>query len=644
MKLSKTPSRASIYLGARKAGLKPALLETPRSAASFSPGLSILGIAPSGKLEVWCDRLYLDGKLVGNGKDVFRFLQLRNGPNFFPAWIGFFAYEYARHLGFETRLPCVALPEATFYLYDAGFVWNQDQLIEKPKELNINFEEPCFTTLQPQELRSSMSDCEYIEKVKQIHKNIRRGLVYQVNLSRQYFFDASKIDPLAMYLMMKQSNQSPFMGLLEGETWAIASGSPERLFRYHENRISTRPIAGTRRRGSTEQLDNALERDLLNDKKERAEHIMLVDLLRNDVAKVALPGTVSVDEAFTVERYSHVMHLVSEVNGESKASLCDVFQAIFPGGTITGAPKEQVMTEIASLETEPRGSYTGSMGYVSSGYGADFNILIRSATIVNGLGQVSAGAGIVIESIPEKEVKEVEQKAANFRFLLEGGKRGQACKDPVVRNRWKPPKTSKKCDAKIAFVENHDSFSFNIVDYLKILGCEVHVLQNEPSPKNMFQFSHIVVGPGPGDPYKEKNALSWTNFALENEIPFLGICLGHQALGVALGADLVRANRPIHGELESISHFGKGLFWGMANPIEMVRYHSLVLGKVPDCFKVHAWSMDNHVMAITHKSFRAFGIQFHPESFQSKNGIRLLENFLASTRKNYNIFSGALEL
>ena len=170
-----------------------------------------------------------------------------------------------------------------------------------------------------------------------MQERIRAGWVYQVNLSHRFHFDNQGLKPLSLYQALRYYNPSPFMGLFEGDDYAVVSGSPERLFSVTPltagtSGVTTRPIAGTRARGKTSQEDSKLEHDLRTNIKERAEHVMLVDLLRNDLARVCKPGTVEVTEAFTVERYSHVMHLVSEVLGKTKKSLKDIFASIFPGG------------------------------------------------------------------------------------------------------------------------------------------------------------------------------------------------------------------------------------------------------------------------------------------------------------------------
>ena len=245
---------------------------------------------------------------------------------------------------------------------------------------------------------------------------IRAGEVYQVNLSRGVQARATG-DPLAAYLRLREVNPSPFMDFADLGSEVVVSCSPERLVRWQRDtggqgdELSARPIAGTRRRGETPAEDAALEAELRASSKEVAEHTMLVDLVRHDLGRVAAPGTVMVPDLMLVERYSHVMHLVSEVTGQARAdvTLREVLAATFPGGTITGAPKERVMEAIAALEPGPRGWYTGALGIVS-GAAVDLNILIRTAAFTRGetgdwTVEVRAGGGTVIDADPAREAK-----------------------------------------------------------------------------------------------------------------------------------------------------------------------------------------------------------------------------------------------
>jgi len=261
-------------------------------------------------------------------------------------------------------------------------------------------------------LITSMSKAQYEEAVRQVQRYIGQGDVFQVNLALRQS-RRTDVAPETLYEWLRVVNPSPYMGMLRTPSFSLVSASPELLVKVDGRRLSTRPIAGTRRRGRTPEEDRALEAELLGNEKERAEHVMLVDLERNDLGRVAKYGTVRVPELLTVERYSHVMHLVSQVEAtlaDGKDAL-DVLAATFPGGTITGAPKIRTMEIIEELEPTRRGSYTGSIGWIDYSGNMEFNIIIRTIAVQDGVCHIQAGAGIVIDSVPEREFHESLNKA-----------------------------------------------------------------------------------------------------------------------------------------------------------------------------------------------------------------------------------------
>lgn len=257
--------------------------------------------------------------------------------------------------------------------------------------------------------------------VLRIHEYLRAGDTFQVNVSRAWrgrFDDAP--DTHALYDSLRRANPAPFAALMRWEGRSLLSSSPERLVQVRGRRVETRPIAGTRPRGRDTAHDRALSDELIGNLKERAEHVMLIDLERNDLGRVCRPGTVEVNELMVVETYAHVHHIVSNVRGElvAQASPVDALKAVFPGGTITGCPKVRCMEIIAELEGEGRGFYTGSMGYLGRDGSMDLNILIRSM-LVHGRDFVfRTGAGIVADSDPEQEVLETADKARGMLMAL----------------------------------------------------------------------------------------------------------------------------------------------------------------------------------------------------------------------------------
>lgn len=262
----------------------------------------------------------------------------------------------------------------------------------------------------------------YIDQVRQAQEYIRAGDVFQVNLSRAWRVTLnSAVDASTLYRRLCAANPSPFAGLMTLDAnRAVISSSPERLVEVRGKMLRTRPIAGTYPRSLDPQEDAALSRDLLRHPKERAEHVMLIDLERNDLGRICQTGSVRVNEFMAIESYRHVHHIVSEVVGELRDDIspAQVIRAVFPGGTITGCPKVRCMQIIAALEEAPRMAYTGSMGYINRDGSLDLNILIR--TLIKNGNEISlrAGAGIVADSVPERELAETRAKARGMLTAL----------------------------------------------------------------------------------------------------------------------------------------------------------------------------------------------------------------------------------
>ncbi len=376
-------------------------------------------------------------------------------PPFFGGAVGYLSYDLARQ--FE-RLPSLALddlagPDLEFAFFDLVaaldheldrlvlmfcpplerflgepreklFREGRDRLAEfdarltRPDRADAQWNNLGRLTFTPQQEQAS-----YSQNVRRCQEYIAAGDVYQVNLSHRFtvtseiFSSLENLETdLAVYSRLRSLNPSPFSGLLRFDAVRLISSSPERLVRLEGRRADTRPIAGTRPRGRTSDDDRRLIDELLTNEKERAEHVMLVDLERNDLGRVCRFGTVHVNELMTVEQYSHVNHLVSHVAGTLRghATGFDLLKAMFPGGTITGVPKIRCMEIIEELEPVRRGPYTGSMGYLSWSGDLDFNILIRTLVMRHAVGYLQVGAGIVADSEPTREYEETIHKAQAF--------------------------------------------------------------------------------------------------------------------------------------------------------------------------------------------------------------------------------------
>jgi anthranilate synthase component I len=263
-------------------------------------------------------------------------------------------------------------------------------------------------------LTSNTPTPDYLGMVEKAKEYIRAGDIFQVVLSQRFEAPFS-LPPFVLYRALRRVNPAPFLVYLQFPGFSIVSSSPEILVRAREGKVTIRPIAGTRPRGATPEEDAAFEQDLLADPKERSEHLMLLDLGRNDVGRVARIGTVNVTEQFTIERYSQVMHIVSNVEGELETAKFDALDALvagFPAGTVSGAPKVRAMEIIDELERDKRGVYAGCVGYFGAGGDMDTCIVLRTAIVKNGTMYVQAGAGVVYDSVAQNEHQECVNKAS----------------------------------------------------------------------------------------------------------------------------------------------------------------------------------------------------------------------------------------
>ncbi|RDS86516.1 aminodeoxychorismate synthase component I [Dyella psychrodurans] len=280
--------------------------------------------------------------------------------------------------------------------------------------------EPVIPSLAAPEAIEEDEPSLFLDGVARVHEHLHAGDVFQANLSRAWRARFAEAPSAAsLYAALRRANPAPFAGLLQQNDWAIVSSSPERLVEVRRGMAQTRPIAGTRPRVAGDD-DLARIRELSAHPKERAEHVMLIDLERNDLGRVCRPGTVEVNELMVVESYAHVHHIVSNVRGRLRDGVTpgQVIAATFPGGTITGCPKVRCMEIIAALEDAPRGAYTGALGYLDRNGDLDLNILIRTLTLQGNRASLRAGAGIVADSIASKELEETRAKARGMLRAL----------------------------------------------------------------------------------------------------------------------------------------------------------------------------------------------------------------------------------
>jgi len=308
--------------------------------------------------------------------------------------------------------------------YDAAVARLDDLAAAGARALDEPVVEPPDRSEPPPEVRSTMADGAYQRAVEVAKEHILAGDIFQVVLAQRFEFELDA-DPFDVYRVLRQVNPSPYMYFLRHPEVTIVGSSPEPMVQLLGNRVISRPIAGTRKRGTTEEHDRRLAAELIEHPKERAEHVMLVDLARNDVGRVVEFGSVHVDELMTLERYSHVMHLTSQVSGDlvpGKGPV-DVLRATLPAGTVSGAPKVRAMEIIDELEPTKRGPYAGTVGYVDFSGNLDTAIAIRTMVVADGRASVQAGAGIVADSDPDDEDLECRNKAAALLAAVPAARR-----------------------------------------------------------------------------------------------------------------------------------------------------------------------------------------------------------------------------
>lgn len=416
----------------------PGLLESAADGTAQAR-YDLLFAFPQATLQLDADGCVRDGSgaaLGGTFLDAFDAAWRDSGPRraqagglpFSGGWLLYLGYELAAEIEPRLKLPVAggsAPPVAMAWRCPAGVV------VDHLDDRTHLFAEPGFAHLLD-ELEADLAAAvapspgavhrarieeddprRFLEGVARTHEYLRAGDVFQVNLSRQWRLSLDRpASAAAVHAALRKSNPAPFSGLLQWRHWALASSSPERLVQTRGDMVQTRPIAGTRPRVEGDDAAARI-RELVGHPKERAEHVMLIDLERNDLGRVCMPGSVEVDELMAVESYAHVHHIVSNVRGRLRPGTtpAQVIRAVFPGGTITGCPKVRCMEIIAELEQAPRGCYTGAFGYVGNNGDLDLNILIRTLEIIGDEITLRAGAGIVIDSDAEAELAETRAKA-----------------------------------------------------------------------------------------------------------------------------------------------------------------------------------------------------------------------------------------
>ena len=332
--------------------------------------------------------------------------------------VGVVNYDVIRLIEKIPKTHFVSEPLMEFGIYDDGILYDNKQkklfyfYYDENRFEEFKMSNDVFNEVKISEVTENIDEQKFKEIVDKAKKYIHDGDIFQVVLSRKFAFDVDG-DHLSIYKILRKLNPSPYMYHLKQDNKTTIGASPEMLIRVTDDLVETFPIAGTRKITDDEQKNQQLAEELLHDEKELAEHTMLVDLGRNDIGRVCKYGTVHVEELMEIKRFSHVQHIVTHVVGnlDETKDMFDAFQAVFPAGTVSGAPKVRAMEIIEELEPESRGPYAGAVGYFSYNGCCDFAIAIRSIFIENGKGFVQSGAGIVSDSVAENEFKETQHKA-----------------------------------------------------------------------------------------------------------------------------------------------------------------------------------------------------------------------------------------
>jgi para-aminobenzoate synthetase component I len=390
---------------------------------------SFLAVNPRHSLLVREGQSFLDGK--AKAEKPFEILQnvltksqrkmIAGLPPFQGGWAGFVSYDYGRHLEPKAKIPAFTplCPDMVFHLFEtviaidhlqerAWIIGGSRQDIAELEILLSRPRQPLGERVRGQ-FKSTISQAHHEANVQSAVDYILAGDIFQANITQTFEAKAQKgIDAFALYDQLREKNPAPFAALMDYDEVKIISSSPERLIRYDGRTAEARPIKGTRKRDDDPVNDAVLIADLQSSRKDRAENVMIVDLLRNDLSIVSKPGSVKVPVLCGLETYANVHHLVSVVQGElfDDVTAVGLLQAVFPGGSITGAPKVRAMEIIAELEAAPRGIYCGAMGYLSFNGTSDFNIGIRTVQVNGGIVRVQGGGGITARSEPAAEYEE----------------------------------------------------------------------------------------------------------------------------------------------------------------------------------------------------------------------------------------------
>ena len=480
--------------------------------------------------------------------------------------------------------------------------------------------------LAPAPVTSNHTPAEYMANVDKVRARMKVGDYYEVVL-RQTFSTPYAEKPSVLFQRIQQASPSPYEFLLQLGGEQLVGASPEMFVRVEGARVETCPISGTARRTGDPMADAEAIKNLLASAKEESELTMCTDVDRNDKSRVCVPGSVRVVGRRLIESYAGLFHTVDHVEGLLMPGFdaMDAFLSHMWAVTLIGAPKKAASQEIENLEKDARGWYGGAIGMLSMNGDINTGITIRTVHLKDGMASYSAGATLLYDSDPASEEQETQIKATGFFRALAMGK-------PAPPPAAEPPRVGE--GLKLLLVDNDDCFVLTLANYARQTGAEVVTYRAGIPEAKIEEIDPdlILISPGPGRP-EEFGVPALVRFASAAGYPVLGVCLGLQGIVEAFGGELGVLDYPMHGKPSLVRHGGAGCFAGLADPLQVGRYHSLYAlpEKLPACLEVTARSEDGIIMGVRHKTLPVEAVQFHPESIltmQDKAGVQMIANMV----------------
>ena len=472
---------------------------------------------------------------------------------------------------------------------------------------------------------------EFAASVELAKQAFVKGELFEV-VPGQVFYEPCKDSPSQVFQRLKKSNPAPYGALMNlGEQEYLVAASPEMFVRVRANEIETCPISGTVKRGIDAISDAQQIKTLLNSSKDEAELSMCTDVDRNDKARVCETGSVKIVGRRQIEIYSRLIHTVDHVKGRLKDEFdaLDGFLAHTWAVTVTGAPKHAAMEFIEQQEKSPRLWYGGAIGQIGFDGNLNTGLTLRTMRIKAGIAEIRAGATLLIDSDPRAEEAETRLKASALIDAVRAVTINPDAKANLFARSLENSTPASKA-IQVLMIDHQDSFVHNLAAYFRQCGVELITLRPAAARKYLLQHpvDMVVLSPGPSTPSKFQMS-DTISLCLDKNIAIFGVCLGLQGLVEYFGGTLSQLDYPMHGKASIITHHDSPLFTGIEKSFNAGRYHSLIAQNVPDCLSVSAFSANDVVMAIEHRSLPVAAVQFHPESLlslENEMGLRLIAN------------------